>query len=54
MKKLDVERVDEKINYRRFSKPTFDIYDERICKKFAEVFLKLAEEDKTKEGRRDV
>ena len=50
--KIEFQKVDEKIEYTEFKKPTFDIYDEKINEKMAKVFIALGKQPE-KEGEID-
>lgn len=51
--KIEFQKVDEKIEYTDFKKPSFDIYDEKINEKMAKIFIELGERP-IKEDEQDV
>lgn len=53
IKKIKVDKVDEAINYTKFSAPTININDEWLSKKMAEKFMQLSPK-KTNEVENDV
>lgn len=42
IKNMKVGKVDESIDYRNFSAPAFDIYNEKMNKKMAEEFMQMS------------
>lgn len=52
VKDIKIGKVDENINYSKFSAPTIDIYNEKLNKKMAEKFMQFSPKT-TKEIERD-
>lgn len=53
VKDIKIGKVDENINYSKFSAPTINIYDEKLNRKLAEKFMQFSPKT-TKEIKSDV
>ena len=50
MKKVEVEKADETIVYRRFRKPSIDIYNKAMNRKMAKRFIQFGPKYSKKEN----